>query len=266
MFLSVSESTAIEEIVESCCSDDDIEMQEVEISTAAFLQGAYIPEEGVMRTKLNDLGYLPGQKPKAFFATATQSGHPYSKAPWNYAGKEGLTKGSNPFQYPADVVDWVLVSLRSEDNITENICQQSAFINKKGLVQLSNGAPNCEVDINKKYYIVIEHRNHLAVMSNEPVAIRNGKLSYDFRYATSYEDGQEEIAKNTYAMIAGNAKKADSIADHKFIDEEDIKSWEGANGMNSSYFQMDLDLSGDVSIKDQELIYNNLGRFSTVPF
>ena len=49
------------------------------------------------------------------------------------------------------------------------------------------------------------------------------------------------------------------------IDEDDLKSWEGGNGLNSSYFLQDVDLSGDVSVKDKEILFNNMGLISMVP-
>lgn len=241
-------------------------MQEVKIETAAFLEGALSVEDAVMSNKLNKLGYLPGQKPKAFFGKATQSGHPYRKNPWNYQGKEGVSKDNKPYQYTIDVVDWVLISLRENELPSSTVYTTSALLYKDGRIVHAPDAQNCVLDINKKYYVVLQHRNHLAVMSDEPVAIQEQTLSYDFRYEPSYEEGQKVVKDGIYAMYAGNADQVLSPDAASIIDEEDLRKWEGANGQNSSYFIMDLDLSGDVSIKDQELLYNNMGVFSTVPF
>jgi len=97
------------------------------------------------------------------------------------------------------------------------------------------------------------------------VSVIDGNLSYDFRYTEAYQEGHKEIGEGMYAMIAGNANPRDTELTVMSIDEDDLKSWEGGNGLNSSYFIQDVDLSGDVSVKDKEILFNNMGLISTVP-
>ena len=61
----------------------------VTVNTAVYLEGSWDGTE--MYTKLNDLGYLPGQKPSTFFGTYSPAGQPYDIAPWNYLGTQGDT-------------------------------------------------------------------------------------------------------------------------------------------------------------------------------
>jgi len=82
-------------------------------------------------------------------------------------------------------------------------------------------------------------------MSQTPVSVVDGNLSYDFRYAEAYQEGHKEIGEGMYAMIAGNANPKDTEL--------------------TSYFIQDIDLSGDVSVKDKEILFNNMGLISTVP-
>ena len=58
-------------------SGTEIELSPSTIKSYVFLEGAYDSEEGLMRNKLNELGYLPGMKPKTFFSKKTESGQPY---------------------------------------------------------------------------------------------------------------------------------------------------------------------------------------------
>jgi hypothetical protein len=268
MLFGLNDASGILELNDQeCCQNiHEVVIQEVQLDVAVFLEGALVTEDFSMTTNLNKLGYLPGQKPKAFFGKTTVSGQPYKKNPWNYQGKEGVAKENKPYQYPLEVVDWVLISLRQNEHASSTVYTSSALIYKDGSIKLAPDAPNCKLDINDQYYLVVEHRNHLAVMSNSPISGKDGVLSYDFRYSPSFEEGQKSIKDGIYAMYAGNADQVNSPDAPKIIDEEDLRAWQSGNGQNSSYFIMDLDLSGDVSIKDQELLYNNLGIFSTVPF
>lgn len=233
----------------------------VTIEVYAYLEGAYDPDQGLMRNKLNSLGYLPGQQPKAFFAKRTSAGQPYAVSPWLYSGKEGAAKENIPYQYPLDAVDWVLVSLRETPAASSEVYRATAFLLNDGRVVMAPESKDCVVNTAHSYYIVIEHRNHLAVMSDGPVPVEGGALYFDFTSESSYQDGQKMLDAGVYAMYAGDINHDN----HAVIDEGDIQLWKEANGQNSSYYGMDLDLSGDVSIADQTFIYANMGIKSTVP-
>jgi len=83
---------------------------------------------------------------------------------------------------PADVVDWVLVQLRTTANGTA-VTSHSAFINKDGRIVADDGTTG-EIKLNTaegNYYIVIKHRNHLAIMSANAVALNSTTSTlYDF--------------------------------------------------------------------------------------
>jgi len=68
-------------VVESPC---------VDVQIYAWLEGAYEPTLGEMRTTLAATRkLLPGQTPTSGLATPTPAGQPYNIAPWNYTGIEG---------------------------------------------------------------------------------------------------------------------------------------------------------------------------------
>ncbi len=235
------------------------------IKSYVYLEGAFDSEEGMMRNKLNQLGYLPGMKPKTFFSKKTESGQPYKSFPWEYNGNEGIVKSNDYYSYDKKVVDWILVSIRETQHNNSTVFRAPAHVYVDGEIKIASVGAKCMLDPAKKYYIVIEHRNHLAVMSKKPVSIINGSISYDFRYTEAYNEGHKEIGDGMYAMIAGNANPKDTEPTVMSIDEDDLKSWEGGNGLNSSYFLQDVDLSGDVSVKDKEILFNNMGLISMVP-
>ena len=248
----------------------------ISINTAVWLEGAY--ENGRMRTTLNELGYLPGQRPSTLLGIATTAGQPYNVAPWNYDGQEGadmdFMSPSVPdnANYASTVVDWVLVSLRTGLNRATTVCTRAALLHSDGQVEFLAGFDCCDINTNQSYYIVIEHRNHLIVMSDTAVPIEGNSLSYDFRTQNSYESllstGQKEIVSGIYAMFAGNNfQEAGDAGNHILnIITRDKSEWLGELGQHSSYFSGDLDLNGDVNVNDKPLWLENDGIFSGVPW
>jgi hypothetical protein len=238
-----------------------------------LLEGAY--KNGQMHTKLNDLGYLPGQDPSTFFGTETPAGQPYNTAPWNYNGVEGNGMNHtnlNNAGYANTVVDWVLVSLRSETVRASTVCTRAALLHADGHIEFLAGSNCCEIDTLKSYYLVIEHRNHLIVMSHQRVSIINGNINYDFRNKQSYKGlfgfGQKEIAPGVFAMYAGNGDQVSGNSGNKILNiiVSDKDKWLNANGNHSSYYKNDFDLNGDVNVQDKNLWLENNGIFSNVPW
>lgn len=83
---------------------------------------------------------------------------------------------------PNNVVDWVLVQLK-ETSGGEAIATYSAFLHKDGRI-VNDDATSGIIKLSAfegDYYIVIKHRNHLAVMSNDRVFLNKTTSSlYDF--------------------------------------------------------------------------------------
>jgi lysophospholipase L1-like esterase len=92
--------------------------------------------------------------------------NPFTGAPWNYSGTEKVTI------IPNNIVDWVLVSLRSDSLESSTVAQRAAFLRSDGqIVDLDGNSPITFATYEDYYYIVIEHRNHLPIMSNQKVLI-----------------------------------------------------------------------------------------------
>ncbi len=84
---------------------------------------------------------------------------------------------------PPNIVDWVLVELRTGIDASTTVISKSVFLHKNGKVVADDGTTG-EIELaasEGSYFIVIKHRNHLAVMSKNPVPL-NGITStlYDF--------------------------------------------------------------------------------------
>jgi hypothetical protein len=167
----------------------------------------------------------------------------------------------------------VLVSLRST---TEGLplCMKAALLHTDGHIEFVNGGFSCcDLDSHSSFYLVIEHRNHLIVMSHEPVSVINSTLTYDFRSHQSYifdpfgfgGYGQKEIIPGVFAMYAGNGNQSASANSDTDINLDDRSYWDSQNGTSGRYRNGDYNMNGDCNLNDRISWEFNNGKFSTVP-
>ena len=116
--------------------------------------------------------------------------------------------------------------------------------------------------------MVIEHRNHLPVMTPQAVPVVDGILNFDFRANQSYTrlfgNGQKEVKRGTYAMYAGNGDQVLAFESPKDINSNDVSLWAMDNGFHSGYYLQDYNLSGDVNVHDKAIWLTNNGVFTDV--
>ncbi|MBC6992622.1 tandem-95 repeat protein, partial [Lewinella lacunae] len=262
------------------------------IEAFLFLEGALVnPQTGTyqtsMRTTLNDSRLLPGQFSENPFTgdiytpPLGATGQVYNIAPWNYLGPEGnaYDSGGNAAMasanYPVGVVDWVLVSLRSNPlNVNESFCRQAALLFSDGHIELVNNSGCCNLDMSQSYYLVVEHRNHLLAMSHQAVAVANGVISYDFRDKQSYLNdpfgagnlvGQKEVIPGFFALFAGNGDQSSLGTEDTDITVADFSKWFNNGPESQEYNLVDYNMDGDISSLDFELWLSNSPLNSTVP-
>lgn len=263
----------------------------IQIETFLYLEGSTITSGSddyrlPMRTTLNDLGLLPGQVYSNLLGgdSYTESGQPYGQAPWNYFGTEGDqydSGGDANFSkagYPSTVVDWVLVSLRSDpEGSTGPICQAAALLHQDGRVEFIPGFACCQINPTETYYLVIEHRNHLITMSPDPLPIVNDTLRFDFRTSQGYINdpfdlnafaGQREMLLNgqsVYMLFGANGDQTSSNSSDTDINLGDLIYWERENGEFGHYKIGDFNLNGDINFNDRILFDFNNSKFTSVP-
>ncbi len=253
--------------------DVDVEQSCVDIQLAVFLEGAlsdllngYLSG---MRTDLNTArDLLPGQ------ALGTPTGQPYNVAPWNHTGTEGAGWTDADYQAVAmdnggrQVVDWILVSFRTGIAASTTIEKAAALLLEDGTVVFTDACVLTVADPGP-VYIVVEHRNHMGVMSHVPVDVVGGQLMYDFRTGLSYPDplpgfSQKEISPGMFAMHAGDGDQGFDITSYD-INGQDKIVWTVENGIFAQYLLSDYNMDGDVNGGDKILWENNNGLSSTVP-
>ena len=232
---------------------------------SALLEGTFDTTTLEMTTVLSaERGLLPGQTPANNLITPTPAGQPYSVSPWNYTGTEGIDW--TDADYTGDETDWVLVSFRTDIEKDTEVGMTAGVLMKDGNIMFPNRCA-LPTDTFGPFYIVIQHHNHMGVMTPQPVEVINGILTYDFRLSDSYHDatsfGQKQLSTGEWTMFAGDADQTDFPSFD--IKGTDKTVWFQNNGTFDHYLSSDFNLDGDVNGRDKSFWDKNNGVSSRVP-
>jgi hypothetical protein len=184
---------------------------------------------------------------------------PYNTPPWNYAGTESVAA------IPTGVVDWVLVELRdatlpanATPSTTLSGWPKAMFLKQDGSIVNTNGSqPSVGLPvISNNLYVVIRHRNHIAVMSATGMVLATNTYSFDFSTSVSQAfgagAGYKEIETGVFGMVSGDA---DGDGD---IGLNDYTSWAVDVGL-ADYLSSDIDMNVDVGLNDYTIWAINVG-------
>ncbi|MBK8470945.1 MAG: choice-of-anchor B family protein [Sphingobacteriales bacterium] len=195
-----------------------------------ILGGAYQATSGLMRNNLS--------------ANLLPTAQPYNTAPWYYQGNETI---ANP---PADAVDWILVELRPVANIEQITAQTAVLLHQDGTLTAANGASGAQFSgvAAGTYYIVVRHRNHLAVISQTPVSLPNtASNAYDVT-------AQNAAMGNNQTYFVGNgdvyALRPGDFNANGIITVEDYNLYTTQIAQINTYLSGDLTLDGNVTVHD----------------
>jgi hypothetical protein len=159
---------------------------------------------------------------------------------------------------PAEIVDWILVELRSDSSVSSAAARRAAFLKTDGsVVDLDGFSPLIFRGVKRdNYFITIRHRNHLEVISASKVFLSE-TTAYDFTISPSKALGSDlaDLGEGKYGMYAGDgdANGVINILDFELV---------GKNLFRSGYFNGDLDLNGIINLLDYGLTNHNLLKSS----
>jgi hypothetical protein len=232
-------------------SGDPVQMN-ITLDLKVYLEGPF--NNTTMTTLINQHNYLPLNQP-------------YNGLPWNYPGAESVAA----IPYPS-IVDWLLVELReTEGDVTTattaaRIAQQAVFLKNNGSVVSLDGTslPEFGIGVNHNLFVVVWHRNHLAIISAIPLSQSNGSYAYDFSTGPGQVhgglSGHKELVPGTWGMVAADGN-ADGVID--LNDKSD--TWIAQAGL-SGYYSGDFNLDTQVNNVDKnDFLIQNAGYNTHVP-
>ncbi len=217
----------------------------VNVNLKVFLQGPY-NGSGAMTTTLNSSGLIPLTSETAY--------------PSSTYGYTASTIASIP---NSNIVDWILVELRSGTAASTKVAARAGFLKNDGtIVDVDGTSPLSFGGIfSGIYYIVVRHRNHLAIMSSAAISLSSSTPLYDFSTAQTKAYGTNPmavLADGKYGMWAGDADGSATI------DSGDRNNaWNSRNTTN--YYSSDINLDGVIDSADRNSIWNNRNNSTQFP-
>jgi len=219
----------------------------IRINPKLYLQGPILnpSNAGLMNDDLRDAGYIPTTSPYSDAATCNVS-------VFNATGNDAI-------------VDWVWVELRDKNDDTSVILSQSALLQRDGDVVATDGVsfinPNVSAD---DYYVVVNHKNHLGIMTDTTVSIDKSTLPtvIDFTDANTATYGmhaQATLPSGDLALWSGDTNGDGVINFSGDINRvfTDIILFPANASFSTSYdfvdgyFQSDVFLDGNVSFSNE---------------
>jgi hypothetical protein len=238
---------------------------------------------GSLRVRLRDAvnGTIPDY---STILTTTAARHEIeftaSNATMNYLRFEAMASGQIAFidniiihavagesevvsSIPDNIVDWVLVELRTGTAASTAAARRAAFIRNDGLIVDIYGSgkvafPDIEAG---DYYVVIKHRNHLGVMSKLPIKLTDNSELYDFTTGLDKAYGTEPMADlgdGKFGLYAGDG---DSNGIINVLDYGSVGNFIFQNG----YLSGDLDMNNTVNVLDYGKSSKTMFKTSQVP-
>jgi hypothetical protein len=189
---------------------------------------------------------------------------PYNTAPWNYSGTESVTT------MPANVADWVLVELRdattaANATLATRIARQAALLLTNGSIVAIDGTSPLffSTTFSNNLFVVVWHRNHLAVLSANPVPLTGENYTYDFSTSSAKAYGanaQKELTDGYFGMWCG-----DMNGDGTINAADLVPAWKSNSG-KTGYYPADLNFNRQVNNPDKDTSWQpNSGKGTNVP-
>ncbi|HRY98277.1 MAG TPA: hypothetical protein P5550_04390 [Bacteroidales bacterium] len=212
-----------------------------------------------MDTGLNALGYIPLSQP-------------YTGSPWFYGGNEQLSS------IPPGMVDWVLIEVRSSPDTI--VARRAALLRDNGMIYDTGLYQGILFDslAPGSYYIVIDHRNHMPVMTAHKHSVPAAtvrELSNSGSYpAYGGNTATADLGDGSRGLISGDISKDGILkysgpSNDRIMILQRIISETGSTSIQTTangYFGEDLSMNGNLKYSgpgnDPSRIIQNLINIS----
>jgi len=219
----------------------------IRINPKLFLQGPILfpVNAGLMNDDLRVAGYIPTTSPYSDAATCNAS-------VFSVTGNDAI-------------VDWVWVELRDKTDDTAVILSQSALLQRDGDVVDTDGVSFINLNVSADdYYVVVNHKNHLGVMTDTPIDIQASStptiVDFTDTSTTTYGmQAQAALPSGDMALWAGDVNGDGLVNFSGDVNRVlvDVILFPANTSFSSSYdfvdgyFQSDIFLDGNVSFSNE---------------
>jgi len=189
-------------------------------------------------------------------ANLLPSTQPFNHSPYHYSGTEQLNTTST------DIVDWVLVQLRSVHDFNEILYQKAALLRKDGLIVNEDGQEVVDYNLSEsgEYLIAIHHKSHLSILSKEPQLFSISSGVYDFTLSefTAMGDAQLKYVDGKFLLNAGD------FDGNGIINNQDFNLWKLSSASINNYLSADVDGNGIINNQDYNFWKTNRSKVSVL--
>jgi hypothetical protein len=229
----------------SCLYEGFYEAPKTSVNLKVFLGGAYVEKDSMTSilkrsSKLTQTPNLQYSNKNSVFIYNLKPGDTVSQTFWSQNSK---------------LVDWVVIQILDSVNFTSRDTVLGLLQNDGRILSLQ-GDTLIQLDVPAGYYfIVIRHRNHLAVMSKHALSLSSYTPLYDFTETEKKYYGHnaaDDLKHGNWGMFSGDANYNGIINDIDF----DIYKIDSDNGV-SGYYVTDFNLDGFVTGLDFNILKPN---------
>ncbi len=227
------------------------ELRATPLALKVLLHGPHtLVGAGTMGTALNTTGQLP-------------VAHPYTGLPWSYTGGETVSAGF--FSTHTDLVDWVLVELRTGTAAATAVDTVAALLRSDGRLMHLDGVTPLLVPVSGAHYVVVRHRSHLDLMTSTTIDLGNqGGGVYDLTTGQGQAFGVNpmlEMESGIFGMYGGDGNAENGVTAFDML-----QVWLPQNGGPVGYWSGDYNMNSSVTAFDilQIWLLSN-GNQSQVP-
>ncbi len=233
------------------------------VAARTFFEGSYVSGLGLMSDALRSLAAFPQTEP-------------YTALGYTHTGGGGETTNASVLSVAGDdaIVDWVVLELRSSSTPNTVVESRSALLQRDGDVVATDGVSTVNFSVPPgNYHVAVRHRNHLGVMTLNPVALGPVATAVDFTSASTATWGTNarKTVGSAQVLWSGDVTFNHAL---KYTgtgnDRDPILVKVGSTTPNntvSGYWKEDVNMNGQVkytgSGNDRDPILVNVG--STTP-